>query len=627
MASSISTVSNSGKNYLSGLVSNMDTESLVKSMLSGTQSKIDKQSGLKQQLSWKQEMYRSIITDINKFRDKYFSYTNSETNLLSSNLYKTMKGNSSSTAVTIGAVSNNAVSNMTIDKIEQLATSSVVKSHGTVTGNAVAGENAKFRQFDDGVDYSFNMTLDGVSRTISFKGGGADKDATLANINQAIKRNFGSAVEMKLGTGADSGKITLAIPDSSRRVTIGAVADEASTVENLGFGTGFTNKLDYGTALGNSNFAGGPLTGGSPTGDGFKFVINGVTIAGLTEDSTLSDVLSAINNSDAGVTISYSSTSDKFVMQSKATGEGADISMSDTSGNLLEVMFGSHSVAGVVKLGDTTAGQNAKLTVDGTEIERNTNAFELDGITIELTGKTDVPIDLTTSRDTDKIVDSLKSFVEDYNTLIEDLNSRIGEDASYKSYAPLTSEQKAEMTDREIELWEEKSKEGLLRNDSNIGEFLSSMRKALYSSVESAGISLYDIGIETSSNWRDNGKLVFTESELRETLATNADGIQKLFTDPDEGLAVKLEKALKDAANVSSGSPGTLVQYAGTKDVLATDNTIYREMKSISDVLTRLNASYEKEKSRYWKQFNAMEQALANLNSQSSWLSGQFTSS
>ena len=96
MASSISTVSSSGKNYLSGLVSNMDTESLVTNLLAGTQSKIDKQSGLKQQLTWKQEMYRSIITEVNNFRDKYFSYTNNDTNLLGASLYKTMKGTSSS---------------------------------------------------------------------------------------------------------------------------------------------------------------------------------------------------------------------------------------------------------------------------------------------------------------------------------------------------------------------------------------------------------------------------------------------------------------------------------------------------------------------------------------------------
>ena len=612
MASSISTVSSSGKNYLSGLVSNMDTESLVTNLLAGTQSKIDKQSGLKQQLTWKQEMYRNIITEVNNFRDKYFSYTNSDTNLLSSSLYKTMKGTSSSDAVKIGAVGNNAASNMTIDKVDQLATACTVKSGASVTGAAVAGE-AKLNNFTSGEEYSFTMILDGVSRTINFKGG-TNADATLANINQAIYRNFGSSVSMSV-TG--DGNMRLDMTDASRRVIIEPAAGESETTDNLGFGRSYSNKLNYTTPLKQLNFA------TELRGENFEFEINGVTITGITADSNLSDVLNAINNSNAGVTVSYSSTSDKFIMQSNTTGDIADISMSESgvNNNLLEVMFG----LGTSNAPQKTAGKNAKLTVDGTEIERNTNSFELDGITIELTGKTDSPINLTTSQDTDKIVDSLKSFIEDYNALIAGSNSRISEEATYKSYPPLTAAQKKEMSDREIELWEEKSKEGLLRNDSNISSLLSSMRTALYKTVEGAGIAIYDIGIETSSNWKDNGKLILDEEKLKSVLTTNADGVEKLFTDSTNGLAVLLQDALKAAANVSSASPGTMVQYAGTKDVLTTSNTLYREMKNINDVLTRLNQSYEREKTRYWKQFTAMEQSLANLNTQSSWLNNQFS--
>ena len=299
--------------------------------------------------------------------------------------------------------------------------------------------------------------------------------------------------------------------------------------------------------------------------------------------------------------------------------------------NPVNMMFGkstieishNHTAAQV------TAGQNAILTVDGTVIERNSNTFELDGITMELTSEyhdTGTPISLTTSRDTDKIVDSLKSFVEDYNALVEELNERLKETANYKKYAPLTDEQKKEMSDKEIELWEEKSKEGLLHNDTNISNFLGNMRMVLYSSVEGAGLSLYDIGIETSDNWRDNGKLVIDEDVLKSMAATNPDAICKLFTDRDQGLGIGMQNALKDAANVSSGSPGTMVRYAGTKDVLTTSNTLYEEMKHISETLSNLNTKYQLEKTRYWNQFNAMEQAISNMNSQSSWLTQQFSS-
>ena len=967
--SSINTVSGNGnKNYVSGLASGMDTESIVKSLLMGTQTKIDKQSGLKQQLEWKQDIYRDLITKINTFSDKYFSYYGSgDTNLMSQSLFKTMTGISSSGAIKISSVSSNAVSSMNISEIQQLATACSVKSSGNVTGEP-KGQEADLNALAEG-ENSFSITLDGVNRTITFTKGATEQD-TIDNINQALYRNFGTSVGMKLAdsTAEDgssikvmklvklngNGEATNEAVDSSRRGIIESAGDSRDTIKHMGFSGGFSNKLDYGTSLKNMNFA-TPLEGNR-----YEFQINGVTIKGLTGDSTLSDVISAINSSDAGVRVSYSSAADKFIMESSSTGEISNITMSQTYGNLLTTMFGveatgvqsslfskditsdqsvnfnaivenlnsgrdqsltfqvdgedytvklegkngvgnyknaqavidainsklsrefgsgkvnfsleddpdiagnsfvavnssEHSIlfttsnvndggadafgfaenqtnvlgkdttwdaagmAGKIKVNGTevyitgnttldkvavrlqaaitnavggnpkveykdgrfnitgltgnvkiegvegditdadgsiikknpveimfgkksiqnvpniktvtsnavtdtrilkgnlkltledgttevidvnnlsipknfadlaaeiqgivgagvsvsyttdgkiqiqgtskgfniegtdtegkalmnnlfgqdgmtfssqmtaqvTAGQNARLTVDGTVIERNSNTFELDGITMELTSEyhdTGTPIRLTTSRDTDKIVDSLKSFVEDYNALVEELNEHLKETANYKKYAPLTDEQKKEMSDKEIELWEEKSKEGLLHNDANITSFLGDMRMVLYSSVEGAGLSLYDIGIETSDNWRDNGKLVIDEDVLKSMAATNPDAICKLFTDRDQGLGTGMQNALKDAANVSSGSPGTMVRYAGTKDVLTTSNTLYEEMKHISETLSNLNTKYQLEKTRYWNQFNAMEQAISNMNSQSSWLTQQFSS-
>lgn len=965
--SSINTVSGNGnKNYVSGLASGMDTESIVQSLLMGTQTKIDKQSGLKQQLEWKQDIYRDLITKINTFSDKYFSYYGSgQTNLMSQSLFKTMTGVSSSGAIKISSVSSNAVSSMNISEIKQLATACTVRSSGTVTGEP-KGKEADLSALAEG-ENSFSITLDGVNRTITFTKGATEQD-TIDNINQALYRNFGTSVGMKLAdsTAEDgssikvmklvkldgNGAATNEAVDSSRRVIIESAGDSQNTITHMGFSGGFSNKLDYGTSLEKMNFA-TPLEGNR-----YEFQINGVTIKGLTGDSTLSDVISAINSSDAGVRVSYSSAADKFIMESSSTGEISNITMSQTYGNLLTTMFGveatgvqsslfskditsdasvdfssivdnlnsgrdqsltfqvdgedftvklegkngvgnykdakavidainsklsrefgsgkvnfslkedtdpdhagrnyvvvqssEHSIgftsanvndggagvfgfvenqtnvlgenstwdeaglAGKIKVNgteiyitgntslkkvagrleaalgggarveykdgrfnitgltgnvkiegvegeiagpdgstvkinpvkmmfgkesiqnvpniktvtsnavndasilkgnlkltladgtsqeinvnnlsipksfadlaaeiqskvgtgvsvsytsdgkiqiqgtskgfaiegtdangkalmnslfgqdgmtfssqmtaDVKAGQNAVLTVDGTVIERNTNTFELDGITMELTSEyhdTGTPISLTTSRDTDKIVDSLKSFVEDYNALVEELNEHLKETANYKKYPPLTDEQKKEMSDKEIELWEEKSKEGLLHNDANITSFLGDMRMVLYSSVEGAGLSLYDIGIETSDNWRDNGKLVIDEDVLKSMVATNADAICKLFTDREQGLGAGMQKALKDAANVSSGSPGTMVRYAGTKDVLTTSNTLYEEMKHISETLSNLNTKYQLEKTRYWNQFNAMEQAISNMNSQSSWLTQQFSS-
>lgn len=883
MASSINTVSG---NRVAGLASGMDTESIVEKMLSGTQSKIDKQTGLKQQLEWKQEMVRGIITDINTFHDKYFSfYSSANTNLLSNAFYNTMSASSSTSAIKVISAASNAAGKVNIDSISQLASACTVKSGGRVSGEL------KGTAIDPGLftedSYSFEMTLDGVRRTITFQKGntgdaGQDLEETINNLNDSMYRAFGTAAGFQLDKdpthpGTPSLNLTQlkweetlnggkggAVPkedgaggyvpvDISRKLYMEDAEGKTKVLSLLGFRNEASNKLDYNTSLDSLPLA------TTLQGKEFAFSINGVEINGITSSSTLGDVISKINTSQAGVRVSYSSIEDKFIMESKTTGDISNISLEQTAGNLLTAMFGvksgdsvTGSLDGVKSSGnlvsaeeinadlrdavlgginggtphifslnvdgkdvdiivkrevtadstdwimndlvdeinrqleeefgagkivlsldsqdsptravlssadhlvsfneencnrditsmlgfteantqkpdmqsalgelgfsgkitftgtqpetpgssvmrsvtidfddpavkgqtvewlvnqvqsaagvdisfengsvritsagsvtgegdgkklletlfgtdtltfgtagaaaDVTEGKNAKLSVNGKTVERNTNSFEIEGITLELTDTSSGPITLTTNKDTDKIVEGFKSFVEDYNKLIEQLNDRISESATYKKYAPLTEEQRKAMSDREVELWEEKAKEGLLRNDSNISSFLSDMRTALYQSVDGAGLALYDMGIETSDSWRDNGKLILDESKLKAAVSTNLEGVQKLMTDKEKGIGVLLDTAVKAAANVSTGSPGSLVSYAGTKAVLTTDNSLYQQLKNVSNTLSNLNIRYEAERTRYWNQFTAMEQAISNLNNQSSWLTQQFSS-
>ncbi len=404
--SSINTVSGNGnKNYVSGLASGMDTESIVKSLLMGTQTKIDKQSGLKQQLEWKQDIYRDLITKINTFSDKYFSYYGSgDTNLMSQSLFKTMTGISSSGAIKISSVSSNAVSSMNISEIQQLATACSVKSSGNVTGDP-KGQEADLNALAEG-ENSFSITLDGVNRTITFTKGATEQD-TIDNINQALYRNFGTSVGMKLAdsTAEDgssikvmklvklngNGEATNEAVDSSRRVIIESAGDSRDTIKHMGFSGGFSNKLDYGTSLKNMNFA-TPLEGNR-----YEFQINGVTIKGLTGDSTLSDVISAINSSDAGVRVSYSSAADKFIMESSSTGEISNITMSQTYGNLLTTMFGVEATG--VQSSLFSQNITSDNSVDFNTIVENLNSgrdqsltFQVDGedYTVKLEGKNGV---------------------------------------------------------------------------------------------------------------------------------------------------------------------------------------------------------------------------------------------
>lgn len=872
---------NGTSNYMPGLASGLDTEDMVEKLLAGTQAKIDKQNAKKQQIEWKQDIYRDIITKINGFTDKYFSfYGTGNTNLLSSGFYNVMTASSTNSAVKVTSATSKAPSNMVINSITQLATASRGESSATVTGSIQGA--VSLNNFSENKTYSFDMSLDGVRKTIKFQGANNEQEL-IKNINNSMKRVYGETVSfdevdmtLKFQTSGSSSATTA---DLSHSVVFYNTVDKSDetvekegVLESLGFNKGTSNKLSYNVNLEDLPFA------TKLQGKKFTFIINGTEIKASSDD-TLGDVINRINNSEAEVKVTYSSVKDKFIIEAANAGSGIDIRMEQTEGNLLTAMFGieganciggttkglhftkeneaagtvdtvalqdyldnaknkgqtfsfyltdpngteakysvnvpkkeignqeelirlinqqlrdkfgmvqhatdtdaegdplevpvlqlaidsttgkatftgvqlnddgkavnsgatkgyqvsfaadneDSSLAGILgftkydgstqlsRLGLTgkiaiekpgvsarreidltgktidqlmgelsygtervasfdpvtgkisieggldqakitavnadgknamnalfgtdalfqsqtigsgftfDGGQNAILEVNGTTIERNSNAFELDGITMELTATTapgDPAISLTTSKDTDKIVEGLKSFVDDYNALIEELNDQISAEASYQKYAPLTDAQKKEMSEREIENWEKKAKEGLLRNDSNISKFLQEMRSVMYKTVDSAGIALYDIGIEASSNYKDNGKLVLDENKLKGALTTKLDEIQKMFTDKDEGLAVQLQQALKEAANPSSGSPGSLVRYAGTKDVMVTSNTLYYEMKSVKETLSRLNTKYETERTRYWKQFTAMEKAISNMNSQSSWLTQQFS--
>ena len=120
---------------------------------------------------------------------------------------------------------------------------------------------------------------------------------------------------------------------------------------------------------------------------------------------------------------------------------------------------------------------------------------------------------MISKQDDDKIFEKIKTFVDGYNDLIEDLNEKLSERKN-RDFQPLSAEQKEAMSEKEIELWEEKAKAGLLGRDPIISKVLSSMRNAMSAPVEGAdGTSaspidtLEEIGINLSDNWRDHGKL------------------------------------------------------------------------------------------------------------------------
>ena len=366
--------------------------------------------------------------------------------------------------------------------------------------------------------------------------------------------------------------------------------------------------------------------------------INGVDIK-VEESDTVRTLMDKINNSDAGVEVNYQNSSDKFVFTSKKDGASGKISVGGDFKNIFGTSF------------NKTDGQDAIVAVkyagsdEVVEIVRDSNSFKIDGMTISVNGefgykagaggkleldKTSDPVTFDAKVDEDKIVETIKKMVEEYNEIIELVGKETGIKPN-RDYEPLTSAQKAEMSESEIEAWEEKAKEGLLFNDNDLKGLSNSLRFVVSTADQAA---LKKLGITTSSTASDNGKLSFDESAFRAALKTDPEGIREMFTKErtvDEngvatgvnGIAVNMKSAFDKYAKTLGEPKGILIERAGSikSPASITQNSLYKQMEQIDKRISDLQDVLKMEQDRYIRQFTALESVIAQMNSQSGWLS------
>ena len=380
-----------------------------------------------------------------------------------------------------------------------------------------------------------------------------------------------------------------------------------------------SNKINSGSTLSDLGF--------KPEADGtYKLNINGTEIS-LDKKSTISSMMSAVNKSAAGVTMTYSSLTNSFTLESKEFGGAGKVEVGDTSlGRSLGLVDDNGTVG-------ASEGQNAIFEINGQEVYLNDNTYTLDGNTFTFNDNMTIGETYTVNiaKDSTTVKDALKKFVESYNKLIDDVYGYIGKspakDDDGNTYEPLTNAEKDEMSEDEITKWEEKAKQGVLYNDSTVSTVMSQMRSALYTSVtldDGSKFGIYNLGIKTSSEWSEHGKLQIDENAFDKAFENNEDAIIKLFTDSDTGMMKKLNSVI-DGAVKSSGAAntrGTLVRKAGKADSsVTTDSTIYKEMVKMQDRLKELQDRYDTKEEYWWKVFTNMETAMADLNSQTSYIS------
>ncbi|SEN23687.1 flagellar hook-associated protein 2 [Terribacillus saccharophilus] len=332
---------------------------------------------------------------------------------------------------------------------------------------------------------------------------------------------------------------------------------------------------------------------------------------------SLNTILKDITNSNAGVRASYDTQTGKVVMEKKYTG--------DLNKENPEMDFGANNAffTDFLKMGTETGGQNAKIKYNGVlDVETSKNSYTLGGVTFNFVEETSGPVRISVNNDVDAAYNKIKEFVDKYNEIIEDVNGRLDEKV-YRDYPPLTDDQKKEMSEDEIKLWEEKAKSGMLKGDSVLQNSLFSMRNAWYSNVATGGeyTQLAQIGITTSNDYLENGKLVIDETQLKNALRENPDGVYKLFSNSAEGesqgILQRLEKTIDSTMD-------NIYKKAGKSTYTNDQFTIGKRLDDVQKRIDDFQDYLTQTEDRYWRQFSAMEQAISQMNQQSAYLTSSF---
>lgn len=572
---------------LSGVSSGMDTESIVSSLLRIDQMKVDKQFKAKTTLQWKGDAYRDVNLKLRSFREKYMSVLSPATNIFSSAAYKAFKVNmvdeSMSKYVTISAGSNAQQGSVSINRIEQLAAAAQEKSRNIWANGATPSLETKLGAELEGGGSVFGNEIEWSTR-VEYTYWGTEDEFDQEMYDAALAQYENEKADwVSRGNDEASFPMERPIEDYRTRTEIKEVSIKINDEE-------------------------------------FTF----------TSENTINEVMAAINSrSNVGVIISYSSLTEGFTIAARSTGKDAGFTLENTLGKFFAEETGGVTEGGAFGISvGSYEGKNAIMYIDDDEgfapirVERSSNSFSIDGIeynlkqTFNVDGTSGDRIKFNVQRDIEPVFEKIKGFIEGYNALIEELQ-KLYDQKPNRNYSPLTDDETSQLSEKEAEKWQGLAKEGLLYRDNNIAGLLSTMRGAFYDTVQGLGRSAADIGLRTSAyDYAAGGKIVIDENALRSALMSNPEQVMDVFTKlssaedsgtqyKESGLVVRLSTAINS-------------YISNVNDITLASNS--RQLKEATSRYEQLETWLADRETRYWRQFTAMETAMASLNSQSSWI-------
>lgn len=444
---------------------------------------------------------------------------------------------------------------------------------------------------------------------------------------------FSSAYSKKKTTVSDSSKASIIASDKAVSGTMNLKVNSLAATAYLTGGELKTdkagNKVNGNTTLADLGFAAeGNQTitinrGVKTVNESGEVSYSGTPLTfTVNKDTTMNEFAKCL--AGAGYDANFDSATQRFFVSSKESGADSNFDLSDAAGisDLLKLSKDS----GASKID----GADGSITLNGATFSSNSNTYSVNGLTI--TAKdvtTGSGVSISTETDVDAIYNEIKGFFKEYNALINEIDSKYNA-ASSKGYEPLTDEEKEAMSDDEIEKWEKKIKDSLLRQDSDLDKIANSMTKSMLKAYEVNGTtySLSSFGINTMSYFEaaDNEKHAYHidgdsddesssngSDRLRAMIAANPDDTAEFFR--------QLVSDLYDSMNEIQGRSDNTKSYGS----FFSDKTIKKEYTDAESQISKWENYLADVENKYYKQFSAMESAMASLNSQQSYLSNLFS--
>ena len=645
----------SSTNRITGLATGMDIDSIIEETMKAYQTKVDKKKQEKDIIEIKQQLYRDLIKDGQDFYNKYFDITKSDS-LLSSKNYKSVAFKSSDELVCTANATSSAVKDNYTVEVKELATTArmdIGSSDLTANGDLkfTVGSNEILIKANELKDKSakeqakiLNSKLSnyGLKATASdFSSGKIVIQTTKTGSDAAFSVSYGSIVDETFeaissdnieNKSYDVGSL---LSDSAQdmKFTNGdkSVIIKASDLKNVA--NSFQKQIDDKKNEMNKE-----------SDDSKKTTLQN-EIAELEknlEKNKANAVLSTINSklSSVGLQADIDKDSDGNII-TKDDGKYVIDIKSKKESETFKIEKGTYKAAYLNKAGAFNEdkpykGTNLKATIknslanndnsigtivyDGSQVT-SSNTITLDGVEFNLTATGTARI--VGSTDTTDMVKKIKEFVEDYNSLVTSLTKYTTENKN-RDYAPLTDDQKEELSDDEIKKWEEKVKQGQLKGDNDLTRILNSLKSCVEVTLGST-MSLEDIGIEQVEDYSSTKKnnLKIDETKLIEALENNSEEIAKMFTDSENGIMTRMKNTLYD--EFVSSTKSALIQKAGYEGTTYfTQNTLTKQLNEYNTKISEMEKEMKTKEQDLYSKWANIETAMQKLNAQLSNLQSYF---